>query len=90
MIKHIKKIILLIGLFLTVAHLNAQTDSLKTKIEDILKTKNARVGVSIVANDGKDTLKINDSYHYPMQSVFKFPIALTVLSEIDKGILSLD
>jgi beta-lactamase class A len=28
--------------------------------------------------------------HYPMQSVYKFPVALAVLSRVDSGILSLD
>jgi beta-lactamase class A VEB len=37
-----------------------------------------------------DTLKINDDYHYPMQSVFEFPIALAVLSEIDKKNISFE
>ncbi|MDF5533417.1 class A beta-lactamase, subclass A2, partial [Vibrio parahaemolyticus] len=38
----------------------------------------------------KDTLKINNDFHFPMQSVMKFPIALAVLSEIDKGNLSFE
>lgn len=29
-------------------------------------------------------------FHYPMQSVFKFPIALAVLSEVEKGRLALN
>lgn len=67
-----------------------KTDLLRNKIEQILSNKNAIVGVSIIGNNGKDTLSINGDKQFPMQSVFKFHIALAVLSEIDKGTLSLD
>ena len=67
-----------------------KTDLLRNKIEQILSNKNAVVGVSIIGNNGKDTMTLNGEKHFPMQSVFKFHIALAVLSEIDKGKLSLD
>ncbi|WFS34552.1 extended-spectrum class A beta-lactamase RATA-1 [Riemerella anatipestifer] len=67
-----------------------KTDLLRNKIEQILSDKNAVVGVSIIGNNGKDTLSLHGDRRFPMQSVFKFHIALAVLSEIDKGKLSLD
>jgi len=67
-----------------------KTDLLRNKIEQIVSDKNAIVGVSIIGNDGKDTLSLYGDRRFPMQSVFKFHIALAVLSEIDKGKLSLD
>ncbi len=76
--------------FLVVLNSNAQIEHLKTNIEHLLKTKNAKIGVSIISNNLKDTLTINDNFHYPLQSVFKFPIALAVLSEIDNGKISLE
>ena len=70
---------------------SAQTaDSLRQKIQQIISTKNAVVGVSIIGNNGKDTLSINGERHFPLQSVFKFHIALAVLSQIDKGKFFLD
>ncbi|MCV5752724.1 class A beta-lactamase-related serine hydrolase, partial [Escherichia coli] len=48
------------------------------------------IGVAIFNSNEKDTLKINNDFHFPMQSVMKFPIALAVLSEIDKGNLSFE
>ena len=66
------------------------TDSLRVKIQQIISTKNAIVGVSIIGNNGKDNVSINAERHYPLQSVFKFHIALAVLSQIDKGKFSLD
>ena len=83
----------LIGLvfLLIICQISAQsTDSLRQKIEQILSTKNAVVGVSIMGNNGKDTLSINGERRYPLQSVFKFHIALALLSDIDKGKFSLN
>lgn len=70
--------------------LNNNTDLLRNKIEQIVSDKNAVVGVSIIGNNGKDTISLNGDKRFPMQSVFKFHIALAVLSEVDKGNLSLD
>jgi beta-lactamase class A/beta-lactamase class A VEB len=67
-----------------------KTDLLRNKIEQIVSDKNAVVGVSIIGNNGKDTLSLHGDKRFPMQSVFKFHIALAVLSEIDKEKLSLD
>lgn len=68
---------------------NNKTDVLRNKIEQIVSDKNAVVGVSIIGDNGKDTISLNGDRRFPMQSVFKFHIALAVLSEIDKGKLSL-
>jgi beta-lactamase class A len=67
-----------------------KTNQLRNKIGQILSDKNAVVGLSIIGNNGKDTLSLHGDRRFPMQSVFKFHIALAVLSEIDKGKLSLD
>lgn len=69
---------------------NNKMDLLRTKIEQIVSERNAVVGVSIIGNYGKDTLSLHGDSRFPMQSVFKFHIALAVLSEIDDGRLSLD
>jgi len=63
---------------------------LQQKIEQIVSSKNAVVGVAVSSDDGGDTLGINNRKHFPMQSVFKFPIALAMLSEIDKGHFSFE
>lgn len=65
-------------------------ETLRHQIEGIISSKNATVGVAIDGMDAKDTLSINGQRHFPMQSVFKFPIALAILAEVDKGNLSLD
>lgn len=78
----------LTGLFLSLicCQTFAQTtDSLKEKIRQILSSKNVEVGVAITGKNRKDTLSIRGNQHFPLQSVFKFHIALAVLSQIDKG-----
>ncbi|MFA6542287.1 MAG: class A beta-lactamase, subclass A2 [Bacteroidota bacterium] len=68
---------------------SAQTDSLHHKIETVLSGKKAVVGVSIYGIENKEWININNDRHYPMQSVFKFHIALTVLHRVDEGKLQL-
>jgi beta-lactamase class A len=78
----------LILLFVTSAF--AQPENLRNKIEQIITTKKADIGVSFYGFENKDTLSINGNKHFPMQSVFKFHIALAALNEVDKGKLTLD
>lgn len=88
----IKKIILATILFFNLCfQINGQTtDSLKMKIQQIISLKKVEVGVAIMDKNRKDTLYINGNQHFPLQSVFKFHIALTVLSQIDKGKFNLN
>ncbi|MCG6191187.1 class A beta-lactamase, subclass A2 [Maribellus maritimus] len=85
----------ILPIFLTVLLITTQTysqtiESLRQNIEQIINSKNAIVGVAINGVNDKDMLSINGTKHFPMQSVFKFPIALTMLAEIDKGHFSFD
>ena len=84
------RLVTLIFTFISVETFAQTTDALRQKIQQIVSTKNAIVGVAIIGNDGKDTISLNGEKHYPMQSVFKFHIALAVLSQIDRGKFSLD
>ncbi|WP_395373915.1 class A beta-lactamase, subclass A2 [Marinicella sp. W31] len=88
----VKKIGLTIIALLTVykqVH-SQEIGTLKQNIEQIISSKRAIVGVAINGAKTKDMLSINGQRPFPMQSVFKFPIALVVLSEVDKGNLSLE
>ena len=88
--KNIKLLFLVIFLqFLSMLSF-AQLLTLRTKIEAIIKDKKATVGVSILNLENGDALTLNNSHHFPMQSVFKFHLALAVLNQIDKGKLSLN
>jgi len=67
-----------------------QTESLQKKIEQIAKTVKGNVGVAIIGVGNNDTITFNGNEKFPMQSVYKFPLALAVLNSVDKGRLSLD
>lgn len=82
-------IVLVFLVLFSKAH-SQEIDTLRQKIDSIVSSQNAIVGVSIHGMRAEDTLSHNGDKHFPMQSVFKFPIALTVLSEVDKGNLSLE
>lgn len=64
--------------------------SLKSTLENIIKDKNAKIGVSVWHLEKGDTLSINGNKHLPMQSVFKLHIAMATLDLVDKGKLKLD
>ncbi|MGL4364726.1 MAG: class A beta-lactamase [Bacteroidales bacterium] len=66
------------------------TAQLRSTIQHIVSEKKAQIGVSIIGGNGKDTLSLHGDSRFPLQSIFKVHLALTVLSEIDKGHLSLD
>lgn len=70
------------------------TQALSRSIEAVLADKRAKVGVYIVGENESDTwydtLSINGNDRFPMQSVFKFHIALTVLAQVGQGKLSLE
>jgi beta-lactamase class A len=49
-----------------------------------------RVGVDAVVIETGESVSIEPSGHFPMQSVYKFPIAMSVLKQVDDGKLKLD
>lgn len=87
--KKLLLILLILIAFFTKAN-SQEIEILRQRIDSIISTKKAIVGVAIQGMKSEDTLSINGHKHFPMQSVFKFPIALTILSEIDQGNLSLN
>nr|AMP50743.1 VEB-PER [uncultured bacterium]AMP50775.1 VEB-PER [uncultured bacterium] len=64
-------------------------DDLKNNILTIIDSKKATVGVALIV-DGKDTLTINNEIHYPMQSVYKFHLALAVLNYMNLNKMPFD
>jgi beta-lactamase class A len=67
----------------------AQINSLQQKIEQVIQAKKATVGVAVYSFENGVSFSVNNGHKYPMQSVFKFHIALAVLNQVDKGTLSL-
>ena len=67
----------------------AQVDSLRPRIEQVVALADGRIGVAVQPLETMDTLAIHGDARFPMQSVYKFPLALAVLSRVDQGTLSL-
>ncbi len=85
------KLSLIIGFLSSFLSLSAQNyEALRKNIHQILKKTDADVGIAIMDLKTKDTLTISGNKHYPMQSVYKFHLALAVLNQVDKGKLKLD
>ncbi|MEA5403982.1 class A beta-lactamase, subclass A2 [Arcicella sp. DC2W] len=86
------KLIFVVSLLFTyvTSSIFAQTDVLKTNIEQLIKTKKATVGVAIYGFESKESITVNNELQYPLQSVFKFHIALAVLNQVNKGKLRLN
>lgn len=70
---------------LLIASVSSYAQSLQEKIEAAVSGKKATVGVSIHDFGSRQTLTINGDKHMPMQSVYKFHVALAILNEVDKG-----
>ncbi|WP_158730437.1 MULTISPECIES: class A beta-lactamase, subclass A2 [unclassified Flavobacterium] len=86
-----KKLLLFTCLYiLSVQSFAQNTDELRKEINQIISSKKADVGISILNLENGDTLSFNGNKQYPMLSAFKFHVALTVLNKIDKGELSLN
>ena len=65
-------------------------DSLRISLEKITQNAKGIVGVAVIDVETSDTLTVNNNHHYPMQSVFKFPLAFTFLARIDESKFSFE
>lgn len=55
------------------------------RIHAIINKHKVSVGVAVIQPDTRDTLLVNAEKHFPMQSVFKFHLALGILHDIEQG-----
>jgi beta-lactamase class A len=72
------------------ALLTGQLEQLRREIPAIARSIDGVVGVAVMDLTTGDTLTVNGDRPFPMQSVFKFPIALAVLDRIQGGGMTLD
>ena len=68
----------------------AQDQHLADSLAQIAATTDGRLGVAITYIGAGETTLLHGHDHYPMMSVFKFPLALYILDQADKQKLSLD
>lgn len=67
-----------------------ERDLMKTSINHVAHSINARVGVSISLLESGDSLTIRGEERFAMMSVYKLPIAIAVLKELDKGTIFME
>jgi beta-lactamase class A len=66
-------------------------EALQERLPELARPANGRVGVAVMlAETGDAIASLNGHQHFPMQSVYKLPIAMAVLEQVDRGKLSLD
>ncbi|WP_339383983.1 class A beta-lactamase, subclass A2 [Fortiea sp. LEGE XX443] len=67
-----------------------RTNELRDRIEQISYAAQGRVGVTATVLETGESVTLNGNQQFPMQSVYKFPIAMAVLAQVDQGKLKLD
>ena len=88
---------LLTALLLTIAFLpqharprgGASLSELRPRLQEIADTSKGRVGASVALLETGDEVALNADGRFPMQSVYKLPIAMAVLRLADAGSLKL-
>jgi beta-lactamase class A len=63
---------------------------LQKQIEQIAATAKGHVGVLAVVLETGEMVSLNSKDHFPMQSVYKLPICMAVMQQVDAGKLTLD
>lgn len=63
---------------------------LETRIADIAKKAGGKVGVAAILLETGDFAGLNADQQFPMQSVYKLPIAMAVIDQVNRGELELD
>ena len=66
------------------------TNELRDQIKQISQAARGRVGVKATVLETGESVTLNADQQFPMQSVYKFPIAMAVLAQVDRGKLKLD
>jgi beta-lactamase class A len=67
-----------------------QNAELQNQLEQIASTAKGRVGVAAVVLETGETVSLNPHDHFPMQSVYKLPIGMAMMEQVDAGKLKLD
>ena len=76
---------------ITLSRTNAPSKGeLYDRIEQISRAAQGRVGVAATVLETGESVTFNGEQRFPMQSVYKFPIGMAVLAQVDQGKLKLE
>lgn len=67
----------------------AAQSTLRNRLADIAESISGDVGIAVKLIERGDTISYHGSNPFPMQSVYKFPLALQIMNDIDNGKLTL-
>lgn len=67
-----------------------QTQQIQNQLAQIASTAKGSVGVAAVVLETGETVSLNPHDHFPMQSVYKLPIGMAVMKQVDAGKIKLD
>ena len=67
-----------------------RSNELHDRIEQISRAAQGRVGMTATVLETGESVSLNGNQRFPMRSVYKFPIAMAVLAQVDQGKLKLD
>jgi beta-lactamase class A len=81
---------LLSAIFILILGVEAAPQSLTEQWRAISVEARGRVGVAAEIIESGDMAELNGAEHFPMQSVYKLPISMTVLELVDDGKLTLE
>ncbi|MEN3335412.1 MAG: beta-lactamase class [Blastocatellia bacterium] len=66
------------------------TVELRGRIEQIARAAQGRVGAAATVLETGESVALQGDKHFPMQSVYKLPIGMAVLDQVDRGRLKLE
>ena len=66
------------------------TTELRRQMEEITRVTNGPVGAAVALIEEGDVVAMNGAQRFPMQSVYKLPIGMAVLHQVDQGTLKLE
>jgi beta-lactamase class A len=69
---------------------DSSKERLRQRIKQISETAQGRVGVTATVLETRESVSLDGNQRFPMQSVYKFPIAMAVLAQVDRGKLKLN
>lgn len=81
---------ILLAVFFQFSLYAQNTKKLNDKISKIAEMTKGPVGAAVMLIEDGKIVAFNGDQRFPMQSVYKFPIAMAVLDQVDTGRLSLD
>jgi beta-lactamase class A len=71
--------------------LTFQTVPVRAQLAEIAGSSQGRIGASaVILEDSSSVVFFHDAERFPMQSVYKLPIGMTILRDVDRGKLRLD